>query len=66
MKRKRQNVGVNNDIECFGSLGFFELLKLLIKSLVLKRQGREADHSPPSSAEVKRGGTMPSLPHVFS
>jgi hypothetical protein len=31
-----------------------------------KRQGREADHSPPSSAEVKNGGAMPPLPpYVF-
>jgi hypothetical protein len=27
-----------------------------------KRQGREADHSPPSSAEVKNGGSMPLPP----
>jgi hypothetical protein len=26
--------------------------------LEVKRQGREADHSPPSSAEVKNGGTL--------
>jgi hypothetical protein len=31
-----------------------------------KRLGREADHSPPSSAEVKNGGAMPSLPHTSS
>jgi hypothetical protein len=24
----------------------------------VKRQGREADHSPPSSAEVKNGGAL--------
>jgi hypothetical protein len=34
----------------------------LILSLGVKRQGREADHSPPSSAEVKKGGAIPSLP----
>jgi hypothetical protein len=28
----------------------------------VKRQGCEADHSPPSSAEVKNGGAIPSLP----
>jgi hypothetical protein len=27
-----------------------------------KRQGREADRSPPSSAEVKNGGAIPPLP----
>jgi hypothetical protein len=31
----------------------------------VKRQGREADHSPPSSTEVKNGGAIPLLPHVF-
>jgi hypothetical protein len=30
----------------------------------VKLQGREADHSPPSSAEVKNGGAIPSLPHM--
>jgi hypothetical protein len=32
----------------------------------VKRPGREVDHSPPSSAEVKDGGTIPSLPHTSS
>jgi hypothetical protein len=32
----------------------------------VKRQGSEADHSPPSSAEVKNGGAMPPLPHKSS
>jgi hypothetical protein len=31
-----------------------------------KAAGREADHSPPFSAEVKNGGAIPPLPHVFS
>jgi hypothetical protein len=31
----------------------------------VKRQGREADHSPPSSAEVKNGGAIPPLPYVY-
>jgi hypothetical protein len=26
----------------------------------------KADHSPPSSAEVKNGGAIPSLPHMSS
>jgi hypothetical protein len=30
---------------------------------VVKRQECEADHSPPSSAEVKNGGALPPLPH---
>jgi hypothetical protein len=32
----------------------------------VKRPGLEADHSPPSSAEFKNGGTIPPLPHMFS
>jgi hypothetical protein len=32
----------------------------------LERLGREADHSPPSSAEVKNGGAIPPLPHMSS
>jgi hypothetical protein len=32
----------------------------------LKRPGREADHSPPSSAEVKNGGVILPLPHTSS
>jgi hypothetical protein len=25
----------------------------------------EADHTPPSSAKIKNGGTIPQLPHGF-
>jgi hypothetical protein len=32
----------------------------------VNRQGHEADHSPPSSAEVKKGGAIPPLPHMSS
>jgi hypothetical protein len=32
----------------------------------IKRPAREAHHSPPSSAEVKNGGAVPSLPHKSS
>jgi hypothetical protein len=32
----------------------------------VKRQGREADHSPPSSVEVKNGGAIAPLPHTSS
>jgi hypothetical protein len=32
----------------------------------VKRQGREADHSPPSSAKVKNGGAVPPLPNISS
>jgi hypothetical protein len=35
-------------------------------SLGVKRPGREADHSPPSSTEVKNGGAIPPLPHISS
>jgi hypothetical protein len=31
----------------------------------VRRPGREADHSPPSSAEVKNGAAIPPLLHVF-
>jgi hypothetical protein len=31
-----------------------------------KWQGCEADHSAPSNAEVKTGGTVPPLPHMSS
>jgi hypothetical protein len=30
----------------------------------IKRPGREADHSPPFSVEVKNGGAIPQLPHT--
>jgi hypothetical protein len=30
----------------------------------IERQGIEADHSPPSSAELKNGGAIPPLPHT--
>jgi hypothetical protein len=32
----------------------------------VKLQGREADHSPPSSAEVNNGESIPPLPHTSS
>jgi hypothetical protein len=32
----------------------------------VKRQGREADHSPPSNDEVNNGGVIPPLPHKSS
>jgi hypothetical protein len=32
----------------------------------VNRPGREVDHSPPSSAEVKNGGAIPSLPNTSS
>jgi hypothetical protein len=31
----------------------------------LGRSEREADHSPPSSAEVKNGAVMSTFPYVF-
>jgi hypothetical protein len=37
-----------------------------VLSLGVKRLGREADHSPPSSAEVKNCGAVPPLPHISS
>jgi hypothetical protein len=32
----------------------------------IKQPGSEADHSPPSSSEVKNGGAIPPLPHMSS
>jgi hypothetical protein len=32
----------------------------------VKRKGREAGHSPPSSAEVKNGGAIPPVPNMPS
>jgi hypothetical protein len=32
----------------------------------VKRPGSEADHSPPSSAEVKNGGAISPFPHTSS
>jgi hypothetical protein len=32
----------------------------------LKRQGHEADHLPPSGAELKNGGAIPPLTHMSS
>jgi hypothetical protein len=34
-------------------------------SLGVRRPGREPDHSPPPSAEVKHGGAIPPLSHVI-
>jgi hypothetical protein len=34
--------------------------------LGVKRQGREADSSPPSNAEVKNVGAVPPLPRMSS
>jgi hypothetical protein len=39
---------------------------LFISLPELKWQGRDADHSPPSSAKVKTSGTIPPLPHTSS
>jgi hypothetical protein len=33
--------------------------------LVVKRPGRETDHSPPSSVEVKNGGAIPPLLYTY-
>jgi hypothetical protein len=38
----------------------------VVLSLGVKRQGREADHSPPSSVEVMNGGAILTLPHMPS
>jgi hypothetical protein len=32
----------------------------------VKRPGREADHAPPHSGEVKNCGAIPPLPHISS
>jgi hypothetical protein len=36
------------------------------KNLILLRHGREADHSPPTSAEVKKCGSIHPLLHTSS
>jgi hypothetical protein len=35
-------------------------------SMEIKRLGHEAGNLPPSSAEVKKGGAVPPLPHMSS
>jgi hypothetical protein len=35
-------------------------------SLGTEWQGREADYSPPSSTNIKKGGAIPPLPHMSS
>jgi hypothetical protein len=37
-----------------------------VLSLAVKRRGREADHTAPSSAEAKIDGAIHPLPHTFS
>jgi hypothetical protein len=37
-----------------------------VLSLGVKPPGREADHSPPSSVEIKNGRTIYLLPHMSS
>jgi hypothetical protein len=32
----------------------------------VKQMGREADHSPPTSAEIKNGGAIPPFSHMSS
>jgi hypothetical protein len=44
----------------------FISLVTAILSPAIKRAGREADHSPPSSAQVKLGGVAPPLPYTPS
>jgi hypothetical protein len=39
---------------------------LSVLSSELKRPGRETNHSPPSSGEVKNGGAVPPLRHMSS
>jgi hypothetical protein len=43
--------------------GFFGLFILNLHRISLAPRG-EADHSLPSSAEVKNGGAIPPLPHM--
>jgi hypothetical protein len=51
--------------EIFFSIGSVSTLgRTQFLSPKLKLQGREADHSPPSVAEVRNGGTVPVLPHT--
>jgi hypothetical protein len=44
----------------------FSLLHGVLTGSDVKQSGREADHSPPSSVEVKNAGAIPQLlPYVF-
>jgi hypothetical protein len=54
---------------CSVQTGPPSLLAIGYRGLILlgvKRPGREADHSPPGSAEVKNDGAVPPLPHISS
>jgi hypothetical protein len=44
----------------------YSLLSTGAHSPGVKRPGREADHSPACSAEVKNGGAIPPLSHTSS
>jgi hypothetical protein len=51
------------------SLGFIQLpIKSISGALSsrVKLRGREADHSSPSTAEIKNGGATSPLPHTSS
>jgi hypothetical protein len=49
----------------FPSAKEFFLLHSIHTDTGAQRQGREADHSPPSTTEVKKGGAIPPLPYAF-
>jgi hypothetical protein len=38
----------------------------VVLSTGVKGPVREANHSPPASAEIKNSGAIPPLPHMFS
>jgi hypothetical protein len=46
--------------------GIFSLFHSVQTDCWVKRSGREAGHSPPSSAEDKKGGAIPLLSHIPS
>jgi hypothetical protein len=49
-----------------GPPSFLTSVHLCPSSPGVKRQGREADHSPPTSSEVKKTGIHTSTPHTSS
>jgi hypothetical protein len=47
--------------DTFGHLGLE-----VLTAVIMKRIGREADHSSPPSVQVKNGGAIPPLPLMTS
>jgi hypothetical protein len=50
--------------QCFSTGGVGTAVGSQIRFRLNQQQGREADHPPPSSAEVKNGGSIHPLPSM--